>query len=124
MDRESPVHLQHAVVTQRLSGRLAQVDERQKRIGSLWGQMATVLKQIMKQRDAAHFSQPVDTEKLKVGEPPYYTPLISNCWSGLVIQGSTPSVQTRDDLRFYSRFATRVFHFLCKDAGDVRTLTT
>lgn len=46
------------------------VDDRQKRVSSLWGQMATMLKQIMKQRDAAHFSQPVDTEKLKV--PDYY----------------------------------------------------
>ena len=44
----------------------AQVEDRQKRIQSLWGQMMTVLKQVCKQRDAAHFLAPVDVEKLKV----------------------------------------------------------
>lgn len=48
----------------------AQVDDRQRRFASLWNQMSTVLKQIMKQRDAAHFSQPVDIEKLKVCHSP------------------------------------------------------
>lgn len=43
-----------------------QVEDRQKRIQSLWGQTNTVLKQISKQRDAAHFLTPVDAEKLKV----------------------------------------------------------
>lgn len=41
------------------------MEDRQKRVQSLWGQMNTVLKQISKQRDAAHFLTPVDAEKLK-----------------------------------------------------------
>ena len=47
-------------------GYLQQVEDRQKRLQSLWGQMNTLLKQICKQRDAAHFQSPVDAEKLKV----------------------------------------------------------
>ncbi len=49
-----------------MQSRDPQVEDRQKRIQSLWGQMGTVLKQISKQRDAAHFLAPVDVEKLKV----------------------------------------------------------
>ena len=63
----TPVHFSAVANAQ---GSALQVDDRAKRATSLWGQMATVLKQIMKQRDAAHFSQPVDTEKLKVRAAP------------------------------------------------------
>jgi len=47
------------------------VEDRQKRVQSLWGQMNTVLKQISKQRDATHFLTPVDAEKLKARHKPH-----------------------------------------------------
>lgn len=65
MTRASRTVQQYSNTSIEFSG-MSQVEDRQKRLQSLWGQMNTVVKQICKQRDAAHFLSPVDVEKLKV----------------------------------------------------------
>ncbi len=41
-------------------------DERSRRVEAIWAQVGTVLKQLLKQRDASVFAQPVDAVKLQV----------------------------------------------------------
>ena len=44
-------------------------DERTRRVDAIWAQVGTVLKQLLKQRDASVFAQPVDAVKLQVTCP-------------------------------------------------------
>ena len=56
----------HHRLTCKLGG-LSQVgDERSRRVEAIWAQVGTVLKQLLKQRDASVFAQPVDAVKLQV----------------------------------------------------------
>ena len=60
-------------------------DERSRRVEAIWAQVGTVLKQLLKQRDASVFAQPVDAVKLQVSSP-LATSLHAPC---MCFEGST-----------------------------------